>query len=152
MGHKNKTLIVIAAVAVMLVGGATAALATNYSFEGDAPDTASCGGIHPWHPWQGTLFIGDSTYFYGYWGNDTDNWIYGPAYCVDVVNGCYGVSSDSAFWAYDDDTVGHWSGIFCLAFCPPPPDSSPRDTALGKWRYDTIRTCRDSFWGDFAGD
>jgi len=143
----SKKLLLIAAVAVMLVVGATAALAINYSFEGDAPDTASCGGIHPWHPWQGMLY---GTYFYGYWGNDPDNWIHGPAHCVDVVNQCYVVSSDSAFWAYDGDTVGYWSGNFCLTFHPD--GIPPRDTAFGYWWHDSIGTCCDSFWGDFAGD
>jgi len=131
----------------MLVGGATVALA-DYAFEGDAE--GRCGDIFPWHPWQGMLFGGDSPYFYGYWGNDPDNWIYGVVTSITAQDTCYSVSSDSAFWAYDGDTVGHWTGCFCLAFRPD--GVPPRDTAFGHWWHDTIPTCRDSFWGDFAGD
>lgn len=142
----SKKLLVIAAVAVMLVVGATAALATNYPFEGDAE--GQCGNIFPWHPWQGTLY---GTYFYGYWGNDPDNWIHGPAYCVDVVNQCYAVSSDSAFWAYDGRSVGHWTGYFCLTYHPD--GVPPRDTAFGYWWRDAdSSSCHGTFAGDFAGD
>jgi len=150
VGHKNKTLIVIAAVAVMLVVGATVALAyDNYHFEGDAE--GRCGDIFPWHPWQGTVYARTMPfYFRGYWGNDPDNWIFGWVDAVTAADTCFSVSSDSAFWAYDGDTVGHWTGYFCLTYHPD--GVPPRDTAFGYWWHDIGDTCRDSFWGDFAGD
>jgi hypothetical protein len=132
---RRTSLVNIALILAVFALGTTIILAdTDWSGAG----TGTCSGYTPWETWVGTLHSSAITpYFEGYWGGNTNNYIYGTA-TYDSGNQRYYVSSGN--WAYNTQWVGHWKGYFYEV----------RDTAYGFWWKSPpdSSSCNGTWWGN----
>lgn len=132
-----RTKALIPAALVMLLALGTSTALADYDFEGDA--SGSWGDVNPWANWQGTLYTGANPYFSGYWGGDTDNWIYGDA-TYNSQTGLYVVSGGANDqWAYGNSAAGYWEGYFYPS----------GDTADGTW-WTSDEKYSGYWWGNLA--
>ncbi len=119
------------AICALLVAGAATLLVAESDWAGTADGSCSSDPVYyPLQPWEGHLYTESNPRFVGFWDNDVDNRMYGPATHPGIWRVYNGI------WDYQ---LGEPSGTWAAWF------SEPNDTCDGTWVDAGL--CSGNLWG-----